>query len=378
MRRFIATATLVVALGWSAGVAEVGGQTIPKSLQEGGPEEAVKQRLNQWTIGLAGGNLDGTYLRFADDIARVLDDGDDMRVIPMITRGAASNLQDLLYLRGVDVAFTPSDVFEYFRTQRKIPNLEQRVHQIIRLPVAELHVTARANIRTLEDLRGQRVVFGAAGNAATLTGPIVFQRLGIQVEPLFIDRPEGLKMLMNGEVAALLGVLSKPVDFWSKIPPNSGLHLLPVPFTNALTDLYVLGEFTNADYPNLVPPGERIDTIGVPTVLAAYNWPKNSDRYRPVERFVQYLFNRWDRLLRAPSHPRWRDINLAATVPGWTRFAASEEMLQRLAQNTSDQPLFQDFETFMNREKRTPPRNEAERDALFRQFMVWRQQQRKP
>jgi hypothetical protein len=52
-------------------------------------------------------------------LAQVLDDGDNLRVIPIVTYGAASNLDDLLYLRYVDVAVTQADVFEYFRTQRK-------------------------------------------------------------------------------------------------------------------------------------------------------------------------------------------------------------------------------------------------------------------
>jgi TRAP-type uncharacterized transport system substrate-binding protein len=379
MGRLIAIVLFGLTFGFLAGTAPVGGQAIPKSLQEGGPEEVLKQRQNQWTIGLAGGAMDGTYLRFADEIGKVLDDGDEMRVMPFISRGAAGNLQDLLYLRGTDVAFTQSDVLEYFRTQRKTPNLDNRVQYIIRLPVAELHVTARADILTLEDLRNQKVVFGGPGTSSTLTGPIVFQRLGIPVEPLFINHAAGLKMLIAGEVAGLLGVVTKPVDFWLKIPPNTGLHLLPVPFSKAFADLYVVGEFSNADYPNLIPPGQRIDTVAVPSVLATYNWPKNSDRYRRVERFIQYLFTRWDTLTQPPYHPRWRDVNLAATVPGWTRFSVAEEMLRRVAQNASDQPpSFQDFQTYLSQEKRAPPRNEAERAALFRQFTTWREQQRKP
>jgi len=378
MRHVIITGAFGLAFGLLVGTAAVVGQTIPKSLQEGGPEEMLKQRQNNWTVGVAGGNMDGTYLRFADELGKVLDDGDELRVLPIISRGAAANLQDLLYLRGIDVAFTQSDVFEYFRTQRKTPNLETRVQYIIRLPVAELHVTARADIRTLEDLRGQKVVFGPPGSSPTMTGPIVFPRLGIPVEPVFVDFSTGMKMIRSGEVAGLLGVVSKPVDFWSKIPPNTGLHLLPVPYSKALADLYVIGEFTNADYPNLIPPGERIDTIAVPSVLAVYNWPKGSDRYRRVERFVQYLFNRWDKLTQPPFHPRWRDVNLAATVPGWTRFSVSEELLQRVGQGSTDQAMARDFQTYMTRQVRTAPRNDAERDAVFRQFMLWREQQRKP
>ena len=78
-------------------------QSVPKSLEEGGAENALRARKNQWTVGVAGGQLSGTYMTFADEMAQVLDDGDNLRILPIVTYGAASNLDDLLYLRGVDV-----------------------------------------------------------------------------------------------------------------------------------------------------------------------------------------------------------------------------------------------------------------------------------
>src|SRR3954453_2937020 len=124
-------------------------QAIPKSIQQGGSDAAIKERKNAWTVGIAGGLIDGTYMRFADELGKVLDDGSNLRVLPIVSYGAASNLDDLLYLRGVDVAITQSDVFEYFRTQRKTPNLDKRIHYIIRLPISELHILARTDIKSM-------------------------------------------------------------------------------------------------------------------------------------------------------------------------------------------------------------------------------------
>src|SRR5258708_19331533 len=85
MRHVIITGAFGLAFGLWAGTAAVVGQTIPKSLQEGGPEEVLKQRQNNWTVGVAGGNMDGTYLRFADELGKVLDAGDAFRVLPTIS-----------------------------------------------------------------------------------------------------------------------------------------------------------------------------------------------------------------------------------------------------------------------------------------------------
>ena len=349
-------------------------QSIPKSIQEGGSDAALREKKNAWTIGIVGGLLSGTYMRFVDEMASVLNDGDNLRILPIVSYGAASNLDDLLYLRGVDAAVTQSDVFEYFRTQRKTPNLDRRVQYIIRLPISELHILARNDVQSLEDLRGKKVNFGPAGTGASLTGTIVFQRLGINVNQVLIDQPTALQKLQSGEVDAIARVIPKPIDFFAKIPANSGLHLVNIPFTKAFEDFYTLGEFTKQDYPNLVDNQDHIDTIAVPAVLAVFNWPKNSDRYARVQRFIEYLFNRWDTLQHPPYHPKWRDVNLAATVPGWTRFSVAEEMLQTMqSQQQQQQQQRAAFETFLSNQP-TVPNTDADREALFRKFLQWQAQ----
>jgi TRAP-type uncharacterized transport system substrate-binding protein len=352
-------------------------QAVPKSLeQSGSSENAIRNRKNEWTVGVAGGLLSGTYMTFADELAQVLDDGDNLRVLPIVTYGAASNLDDLLYLRGVDVAVTQSDVFEYFRTQRKINNLENRVQYVIRLPVSEMHVLARSDIKSIEDLRGKKVNFGPAGSASSLTGSIVFQRLGVQVEQVLYDNPTALQKLKSGELAALVRVIGKPIDFFNKIPPDSGLHFVTIPFSKTFADYYTVGELTHKEYPNLVPEGDRTDTLAVPAVLAVFNWPKYTDRYRRVEKFVQSLFTNWAKFQQPPRHPKWRDVNLAATVPGWTRWSPADEMLKQVNAQAAALPSNAEFEAFLKTTgSATANLSQEQRESLFRQFMEWRNSQ---
>jgi TRAP-type uncharacterized transport system substrate-binding protein len=377
MRR-TGVAAFVLAITYVVCVVSTQAQTIPKSLQDAGPEATIRDRKNAWIVGIAGGLLDGTRMRFVDEMARVAADGDNMRVMPFISQGSASNLEDLLYLRGVDVAVTQSDVFEFFRTQRGTPNLDKRVHFIFRFPPSETHIIARKEIQSLEDLRGKKVHFGSDGASGTLTGPILFQRLGVAVQQVEgMDNPTGMQKVATGEIDAVVRVTSKPTSYVSSIPANSGLHLVPISYSKKFTDYYALGEFTNADYPNLVAPGERVDTIGVSGVLAVYNWPKNTDRYRKVERFIERLFANWDRLLKPPNHPKWKDINLAATVEGWTRFSVAERELLRLKGGSSasnQQDLNREFQAFLGQSGETP-KTSPERDALFREFLQWRDKQ---
>ena len=352
-------------------------QAIPKSLEEGGTDEALKTRKNTWTVGVAGGVMSGTNMIFADEMAQVLDDGDNLRVLPMVTYGAASNLEDLLYLRGVDVAITQSDVFEYFRSQRKINNLDGRINYILRLPIAEMHVLAKNDIKSIEDLRGKKVNFGPAGSASSLTGSIVFQRYGIKVEPTLYDNALAMQKLKSGEIAALIRVVGKPIDFFAKIPASAGLHFVPLPFSKPFADYYTLGELTSQEYPGLVPAGETVDTIAVPSVLAVFNWPKNTDRYRRVQRFVEALYTKWDQFLQSPRHPKWKEVNLAATVPGWSRWAPAEEMLRKIRQDTvADAPTASGEFTAFLKNKTAATDTAEQREALFREFVQWQQRQR--
>ena len=352
-------------------------QSIPKSLEAGGSDTSQRDKRNAWTVGIAGGQLSGTYMTFANELAEVLDDGDNLRVIPIVTYGAASNLDDLLYLRQVDVAVTQADVFDYFRNQRKISNLESRVHYIVRLPVSEVHILASTDVKTIEDLRGKKVSFGPAGSASSLTGTIVFQRLGVHVEHVLVDNASALQKLKSGEIAALVRVIGKPIDFFAKIPASAGMHFVPIPFTKTFADYYTLGELTNKEYPGLVAEGQATDTIAVPAVLAVFNWGKGSDRYRRVERFTEAFFSKWDKFREPPRHPKWRDVNLAATVPGWTRWSVAEEMLRRMrAKEAADpQVASADFSTFLKSKgsafaNLTP----QQRDAIFLEFLRWQKQ----
>lgn len=302
-------------------------QAAPRSQLAG--ESPNVERMNEWTIGLAGGLLEGSFIRFAADIAKVVDDPPNLRVLPVVSFGAVGNVADLLYLKGIDVAITQADVLDHFKREGKIGNIGDRIHYISRFFLSETHIYARAEIKTVADLKGKKVAFNTVGSAANLTGGIIFDRLGIAAERVFINNSLALEKMRTGEISAVVHVVAKPNDLFSKFKPEPGFHFLPVEFSDAFKDYYVPVELTHEDYPNLIPKGERIESIGVSTVLAVYNWPKSSDRYRRLTRFIEQFFGKFDKFQQPPFNPKWREINLAATVPGWTRYSVAEEMLAR-------------------------------------------------
>jgi TRAP-type uncharacterized transport system substrate-binding protein len=117
-------------------------------------DEAMKDRVNAWTVGLAGGLIEGAPLRLAAEIARVVNEEDKLHVFPIVTNGATENVNSLLYLKGVDAAIINTDALEEYKAQ--VPFIERRIVYILNLFPSELHVFVRPEIRSLEDLRVKR------------------------------------------------------------------------------------------------------------------------------------------------------------------------------------------------------------------------------
>ena len=325
-------------------------------------------RVNNWTVGVSGGLLEGTFIRFAAELAKALDDNEKLRVLPIVTYGAAENISDLLYLKGVDVAITDADVFEEYKANNKFGNIEKRINYISEMYVAEFHVYARPEIKSLKDLEGKKVGFNTKGSAANITGKIVFQRLGINIEPQFINNSIALEKMKTGEIAALVHTVGKPNDLFKKETGESGFRFLPVEYKEIFSDYYLPSNLGPEDYPNLIKPGETVETIGVPVVLAVYNWPQGSDRQRRVERFIEYYFERFEKLRNPPYHPKWREINLAAQVPGWTRYWVAENLLAKTQALPSA--------ALPGAAATSGPLPTAD-ETLYQEFINWKKKQRK-
>jgi hypothetical protein len=187
-------------------------------------------------------------------------------------------------------------------------------------------------------------------------------------------------MMKTGELAAILHTVGKPNNLFANLKSDIG-HFLPVEFTDKFADYYVPSTLGHEDYPNLFKPGEKVETLGIPVVLAVYNWSRENDRFRRVERFIQTYFEKFDTLRKPPYHPKWKEINLAAKVPGWSRYWVAEEMLAKIAQETAataprPTPAI-DPNLARAQAARAAPGNRAEQERLFQQFLEWSKQRPK-
>ena len=345
---------------------------VPTAISEGEAESVA--RVNNWTVGIVGGMIEGAPIRFATDIQIALDDGDNLRILPIVSRGVKQNVVDLLYLKGVDAGVVYTDVFDEFRQEGKIRNIERRINYLSHLFLSGVHVLVRPEIKELKDLEGKKFGFQGRGTGVSVTSAILFKRMGINVEPVYITNHQAIEKMKTGEMHGLIYLVSKAHPSLTSIDPKFGFHLISVPY-DKFTDYYVPMTFENSDYPNLVKPDEKVEAIGVPAVLAVYNWPKGSERFRKVERFIQYYFDRFDQFKKPPYQKEWKEINLAATVPGWTRYWYAEQLLQereRKRQISSSAGIAPTTDA-----RQTLDLSDPVRQKEYNEFLEWKRRQPK-
>jgi TRAP transporter TAXI family solute receptor len=349
------------------------------------PAQVIRQgeEINQNTIALVSGNLNATYLSIAYDLSAVLDDGDNLRILPVIGKGGGQNIRDVRFLKGIDLGITQSNLLNAFRRSGEIGNLDDKIVYIAKLYNEEMHFVVRADsgVTSIEQLEGKRVNFSDIGSGTQLSTRDIFERLGIKPIEVNMGQADAAEALKRGEIAATILIAGKPTTSTSKLKTSDGFKILPVPYPKELQNDYLPAVLTHDDYPGLVKEGEAIDTIAVGAVLIAFNWPRETDRYRRIAKFVEAFFPRLAEFQKPPRHSKWRETNLSATLPGWTRFVAAEEWLQKHrtqaqapASGANERTQFNEFVAARGSEATLATAGSPdERERLYRDFMIWKQ-----
>jgi TRAP-type uncharacterized transport system substrate-binding protein len=343
------------------------------------------EQPNENTIGLISGspNSDDTYLQIAYDLADVLNDGDNLRILPIAGIGGPKNIRDVRYLRGIDIGLTQTNILNNFRrSNERMGQADNKIVYITRLFTEEVHLVARNEITSIEQLRGLKVNLDAKGSGTSYSMRDVLKTLGVEIQEVSMSQAEAFEKVKSGEIAATVLIAGKPVRSMTKLNPADRLHFVPVPYPAQFIADYYPSSLTHDDYPDIIPAGQSVDTIAVGAVLIAYNWPKtNVDRYRRVQRFVDALFPKIGEFKKPPRHPKWREVSLAAQLPGWTRFEAAQTWLDARANQATQAsvekpPGFPQAIKMDGPARQGAPNGLSQNDAaLYQQFLQWKKLQ---
>ncbi len=342
-------------------------------------QQALSERLNQNTVTVISGNPNGTYLFFAYDMSAVLDSGDDLRVLPVVGKGAFQNVKDILHLKGVDLGITQSDIMSFLKKTPEFgANIDDRMHYIAKLYNEEMHILAGSGINTIADLNGKKVNYSDAGSGTQFSTRLIFEALGIKPQEVNMGQADGFLQVKSGEIAATVLIGGKPTAAYAKLQAEPGLKLLPVTYTEALETGYFPAKLTHEDYPGLIPQGQVVDTIAVGAILACYAWPANTDRYRRVAKFTEAFLGKFEDFRKPPRHAKWRETNLSTPVKGWKRFAAAQEWLDgEASRSRTTSSVRIDPDLARKQAARVAPGDTNEQERLFQRFLEWSRQQAK-
>jgi TRAP-type uncharacterized transport system substrate-binding protein len=309
---------------------------------------AVREEINSGLLGIVSEGTDYTV-----DLALSLaGEQNRLRLLPIAGAGALQNAKDVIFARGVDFGIVQTDVLDEIKRNPPFPGVEKYLRYVTKLYDQELHVLARPDIQSINDLRGKKVNFGLHDSGTYTTATAVFNVLGVQPDVTILPQPLALDKLRRGEISALVYVATKPSRLFQDIRPNENLHFLPI--TGNLPPNYTPIPITSDDYPELVSKDAPVNTVAVGTVLMVYNWPTKSERYQRINRFVQAFYAHLNEI--KARRPKWQDFDISASVSGWTRFPYAEQWLKKAGPAAGDNSTAQE---------RVDPK---EREALFREF----------
>ena len=300
--------------------------------------EDKKRQANDIAVSVVVSGISCTCARFTEDIRNVVNDlsPDGIRVLPVLGVGGLQNVNDVLFLKSIDMGVVDEDNLRLLKKKDPVlyANIEQRIQYITKLYNSEFHVLARDEIKSYDDLRGKKVNFNLKDSQTEVTADTVFDTLNIPVQRSYYDNDEAIKRLISGDISAMIILTGAPQAALAKLKKEDGVHFLALdPESLPQHDLhdlfanYLPAELTHELYPNLVAEGTTVPTIANRALLVAYAWPENSEKYKKVAKFIDAFFGKIDQFNNASRHPKWREVNLAAEMPGWTRFKPAADWL---------------------------------------------------
>ena len=258
-----------------------------------------------------------------NELAERLARSGKIRALPVAGQGAVANVRDLLSLRGIDLAILNSDILAFLDQSRQYPDARRRIRHVTHLFDQQVYLLARKEFKAIEDLRTRKLAILSEGGGSHITAmtlfglqkiDVVLEALGAQavVDDAGLSRFDGA-LLLSGELARLRPTSQMRQEF----------HLLPILLTPALEKTYRPAVIEVQEILGL-SAAAKVETVVVSTLLAVFDWSPSSGRYSNVRTFISAFFSALQDLRQQSSGSIWRQVDINAQIPGWTKYAAAE------------------------------------------------------
>jgi uncharacterized protein len=303
---------------------------------------ARSSQRSSGVVSIIADSIDSQSMRFAADLAAVLDGEDGLRILPIVGRGPVETVNDVLFLKGVDAGIVPSDVLAYIEGHGIMDGVSKKLSFIAKLGSADLHIIARKQVKSLADLQGKRVNAGNVTEPRFITASLIFESLGIAVATTSGDEGAAVRQLRDGQADAIVILAKQPSPIVEDLAKSGQFHLLSVPLTPELEKIYAPAMLSSDSYGALAGQS-GVETISVSSLLAVFNWRKGSARYSKLRDLASALYSRIGDLQSGERSTRWSDINFASDAPGWTRYVSANEWLAKKKKEAPPEPSAKDI-----------------------------------
>jgi hypothetical protein len=312
---------------------------------------------------------DSSATRMATEFAQAMQNGEShIKVIAGKTSSAA--LDKAVKGDAADLAIVPMDAIgdSGAGSADKSADWRMRAPYLARLDNEPITIIAPLAIADIHQLTGRKVSAAAADGATAASAAIVFSRLNIAPTMTNESLTDALPRLARGEIDAVFVVGVGDAKALADFGKDGRFHVLSVPYVTTLQGLYYPMRLTAREEANLISGDDKVDTIGVPMALLAIDAAPDSPRAVRLSALTDRLFGQFDQNLGALAGSRWKDVNLAARIPGWPRFGATQAWLDQ-KQGTPNPAL----ETFRSAAETATSASEgpggADSDKLYESLM---------
>ena len=265
-------------------------------------------------------------MQFGADLASVLDDGNKLRVLPIVGRGSVQSVADILFLQGVDLGIVRADTLDYLERKGFAKDIKKQFTYVTKLYNEEMHVIASKSVHNLKELDGKTISVDLPNGGTFVTALTMFERLGMKPKVVYIEQRIAMEKMRAGEIDAVIVVGGKPYKSVGAFKDDR-FHMVTVDYYKPLQADYLPATLTAADYPNLISKEEGRSTrsrcrrcwrriIGRPTPIVTASSLCSSMPSSP--NFPPFQ--------NPPFHPKWKEVSLSAPLAGLAALSGRQAM----------------------------------------------------
>jgi len=280
-------------------------------------------------IGMVTGSKIGTYIQFGQDIAKISQQY-GIKVLPKESKGSLDNIIRMSSLENAAFAIVQSDVLAYLSksSNPKFRHYAKRLRLIYPFYNEEVHLFARKNIHTIDDLNGRRVVVGPRKSGTNMTAQNILKVMNVQPSEYIHDSIDtGIKKVLQGTADAVFVVAGKPSKGFTNLfatPKESvrklllQVHFVPLNDKALLAD-YVGSNLSQQDYGFI---NGTIPTVAVKALLVSFDFSSKKSKYykkrcRQLSIIGQAIRDNINNLKTGKYHKKWKQVNLKGDMGNW-------------------------------------------------------------